>query len=79
MQITLHNDIPRPAGRTKPKKTPSGVTNAIGRYAEAYKVLFGISPEVTYKSGYIRIWGQAQGVKLCRLREMTKQLRWRAG
>lgn len=67
--------------KKKPKvvKLPANVRNAVKAYSEAYRHVYGISPEITFSGGFIRIMGQAQGVTKKRLKEMTNQLKWRAG
>jgi hypothetical protein len=84
MNIEIDSDItPPPATeRRKSKRAiyiPPGVKTAIQRYKDAYKVVFQIPPEVFYDGTYVRIRGSSEGVTMKRLREMIKQLRWRAG
>jgi hypothetical protein len=49
------------------------------RYSEAYKRVYGVPPELSFSAPWISIHGQSQRVKLARLKEMTKQLRYRGG
>jgi len=80
--VSLDSAIPLPPQARVVRaraRVPDNVKRAIERYSEAYKRVFGVLPEVTFTNPYIRVHGQAQGVKLARLKEMTKQLKWRAG
>lgn len=65
--------------REKDKAVPKPVVNACEHYSNAHKAVYGIPPQMEWDGTYVRIMGQPQGVTLKRLREMTNQLRWRAG
>lgn len=70
-----------PKARRKAGSEPPAVKTAFNEYADAYKAVYGVRPlsytyDVTTK--FIRIENSG-GVSLSRLREMTKQLRYRKG
>lgn len=70
-----------PKQRRKAGSTPKAVQKAFDDYAAAYKALYGVSPlSFTYdrESGFIRVESSG-GVSVARLRELTKQLRYRKG
>lgn len=75
MDLVIDSGIPS----EKEPAVPRNVVNGMERYSDAYKKVYGVPPECHYDGEYIRIHGQAQGVTLGRLREMTNQLIWRAG
>ena len=86
MLIELDNDVSIPCDvprviKRKPKAAliPASLKTIVRAYQEAYKVVYGVTPEVKYSEGFIRIKGQDAGVTRVRLREMTTQLKWRAG
>ena len=83
--IEVLDDIPMPAQAPqtrhkgkRPATVPKAIRNTIARYREAYRVLYGIKPEVAYDGKFIRPHGHAQGVTQKRLKEMTQQLIWRS-
>ena len=49
------------------------------RYREAYKLIYGVLPETNFDGVYYRIKGHTSGVKLNRLKEMARQMEYRAG
>ena len=63
------------------KKVPvqKPVAQAVHNYREAYRKVYGVLPEVKFDGQWYRIKGQVAGVKLNRLKEMTKQLEYRSG
>lgn len=67
--------------RKKAKATsiPASLKKSVQAYSDAYLKVYGIRPEVTFDGAFIRIMGQVQGVTKKRLKEMTNQLKWRAG
>lgn len=70
-----------PKQRRKAGSVPKAVQQAFNDYAEAYKAVYGVRPlSYTYDAAtkFIRIENSG-GVSLSRLREMTKQLRYRKG
>lgn len=70
-----------PKQRRKAGSVPKTVQKAFDDYAAAYKALYGVSPlSFTYdrESGFIRVESSG-GVSVARLRELTKQLRYRKG
>ena len=70
-----------PKQRRKAGSVPKAVQKAFDEYADAYKALYGVSPlSFTYdrESGFIRVESSG-GVSVARLRELTKQLRYRKG
>lgn len=71
----------KPPRAKKVKAMPDNVRNAYNEYAEAYKKAYGVSPTgVTYnkQTNYIYV-GNSAGVTLSRLKELTRQLKWRVG
>lgn len=52
---------------------------AVKRYKEAYKAVYGVPPKVKRDGKWFRIHGQSAGVTRQRLVEMAKQLEYRAG
>lgn len=77
-KIDSHIKAPRVK---KARKCPDSVHAAFKAYSEAYKKVFGITPDnFTYDKAtkFIRI-GNSGGVSLMRLKEMTRQLELRAG
>jgi len=70
-----------PKQRRKAGSVSKAVQKAFDDYAAAYKALYGVSPlSFTYdrESGFIRVESSG-GVSVARLRELTKQLRYRKG
>lgn len=70
-----------PKQRRKAGSVPKAVQQAFNDYAEAYKAVYGVRPlSFTYDAatGFIRVESSG-GVSVQRLREMTKQLRYRKG
>ncbi|WBF76971.1 hypothetical protein PSV3_00269 [Septimatrevirus PSV33] len=70
-----------PKQRRKAGSVPKAVQQAFNDYAEAYKAVYGVRPlSFTYdrESRFIRV-ERSGGVSVARLREMTKQLRYRKG
>lgn len=85
--IDITNDVPMPVTKPKPERKPrkkkSRVTPALReaakQYKHAYIAVYGLRPTLTFDGTWIRLQGMAQGVSLKRLKEMTTQLRNRAG
>lgn len=78
--VVIPCDVPRVIKRTpRIAKIPASLKSVVRAYQEAYKLVYGVTPEVKFTDGYIRIKGQDAGVTRVRLREMTTQLKWRAG
>lgn len=48
-------------------------------YSEAYHALHGCYPCLSFVPPYVHIRGEPQGVTPQRLKEMTRQLKWRSG
>lgn len=70
-----------PKQRRKAGSVPKAVQQAFNDYADAYKAVYGVRPlSFTYdrESGFIRV-ERSGGVSVARLREITKQLRYRKG
>ena len=64
--------------RRKPKpKISAALRSAANEYKDAYHTTYGMKPELTWDGKWVRIKGQAQGVSLRRLKELTTQLRAR--
>lgn len=79
--VVIPCDVPRVIKRT-PKvtnKIPASLKGCVRAFCEAYKLVHGITPSVTYSGGYIRVKGLDYGVTRIRLKEMTNQLKWRHG
>lgn len=77
----IENGYRMPKQRRKPGSEPPAVKIAFNEYADAYKAVYGVRPlSYTYDAAtkFIRIENSG-GVSLSRLREMTKQLRYRKG
>lgn len=76
----IESNIKPPKVR-KERKCPANVEAAYKAYSEAYRAVFGVSPTgFTYDKElkFIKV-GASGGVSLRRLKEMTTQLRNRAG
>lgn len=79
--FTIENGVKMPKQRRKVGSEPPAVKVAFNEYAEAYKAVYGVRPlSYTYDAAtkFIRVQSSG-GVSLTRLREMTKQLRYRKG
>lgn len=79
--FAIENGHKVPKVRRKAGSEPPAVKKAFNEYADAYKAVYGVRPlSYTYDvaTKFIRIESSA-GVSLSRLREMTKQLRYRKG
>lgn len=77
----IQNGHKMPKARCKAGSEPPAVKIAFNEYADAYKAVYGVRPlSYTYDAAtkFIRIENSG-GVSLSRLREMTKQLRYRKG
>jgi hypothetical protein len=71
----------KPPKQRKERKCPANVQAAYEAYCEAYKAVYGVKPTgFTYnkQTNYIKI-GNSGGITLSRLKELTRQLVWRAG
>jgi len=83
IEIDCGVDIPRDAPRIvkdkATRKLPTATRKPIEAFQEAYKAVYGLTPEVKFEDGFFRIKGHEGGVTKPRLREMTHQLRWRLG
>jgi hypothetical protein len=78
--VSIPNEAPRVMRKRVMKdKIPASLKTCVRAFQEAYKIVYGVTPEVTVAAGYIRIKGQEYGVTRQRLKEMTNQLKWRAG
>jgi len=78
--VSIPNEAPRIIQRKrKAVGIPAALKTCVQAFKDAYKIVYGVTPEVTVRDGYIRIKGQEYGVTRERLREMTTQLKWRAG
>lgn len=79
-QVALNKRTPIPKPRRMVKKAvPAAVRLAAADYKAAYKSLYGVEPTMRYdrEGKWIRVQGQATGVTVRRLREMTAQLKYR--
>lgn len=77
----IENGVKMPKQRRAAGTEPHAVKKAFNEYAEAYKAVYGVRPlSYTYDAAtkFIRVESSG-GVSLARLREMTKQLRYRKG
>lgn len=63
--------------KSKPRVSPA-LRQAANEYKDAYKTVYNVKPELTWDGKWVRIKGQAQGISLRRLKELTTQLRARA-
>jgi hypothetical protein len=84
--IEILDNVPMPTqqpAKARAKRraliVPKPVKNAIERYVRAYTAVYGVPQETSFDGRYVRLQGHNQGVTVGRLREMTKQLRWRVG
>ena len=71
--------VPMPKRRKPKSKIPPALKAGAQEYKDAYRAVYGMLPELRWDGKWIRIKGQAQGVNLRRLRELTTQLKLRAG
>lgn len=79
-QIALNKRAAIPQPRRK-RAVPAAVRAAAQEYKAAYKSLFGVEPALKWEQAgqWVRIKGQAQGVSVRRLKELTAQLKARKG
>jgi hypothetical protein len=80
MTYAIESNVKPPKTR-KARKCPANVTAAYDAYADAYKKVYGVKPTgFTYNkaTNYIYV-GNSAGITLLRLKELTRQLIWRAG
>lgn len=75
--VNIEHDIPIPAVRER--KVPERVQNAMDRYSQAYRRVYGVPAEIEYSEPWFKIHGVTHRVELLRLKEMTNQLNYRAG
>jgi hypothetical protein len=71
----------KPPKMRKQRKCPPAVNLAFESYSKAYKLVYGVSPTgFTYDKAtqFIHV-GNSAGVSLMRLKELTRQLKLRAG
>lgn len=63
------------------KRIPDTVRRAAKEYKEAYHAVYGVRPSLSYSpsDGWITVKGMSGRVNVRRLRELTTQLRRRAG
>lgn len=76
--MQTETNVPMPKRRKARPRVPQALRDAAQDYKDAYKAAYGVKPELTWDGKWIRIKGQAQGVSLRRLKELTTQLRARA-
>lgn len=62
---------------TKVPKLTEYAKRTMKRYADAYKTVYHMLPNITFDGAYFRIHGHTEGVKRTRLLEMAKQLEFR--
>lgn len=87
MSIEIYDDVLVPEVETQPRNTtrkyhsaiPATLKHSVQNYCNAYKIVYGMVPEVVFQDGFIRIKGHTDGVTKRRLKEMTNQLKWRHG
>ncbi len=68
-----------PAHPANPNRITPALRNLIERYAEAYKRVYGIRPEVKWENPWFKIAGSSARVSRSRLLELTRQLEYRIG
>lgn len=75
--------VPKPLAPKikKPKgiKVTKSLKAAAKAYKDAYYDVYHVRIKLTYDGTWVRLQGAATGVSVKRLREMTSQLRHRAG
>lgn len=76
MSIVIEDGVCIPK---KEHKVPERVTHALEAYAAAYVAVYGVPPTMYYEEPWVRVQGVTNRVRLHRLREMTQQLKYRAG
>lgn len=84
--LDITDAVPMPQAKPKPQRQPrvkkvkvsDAIKNAARDYKEAYKAAYGTTPTLTFNGEWIRIEGMTGGVKLLRLKELTRQLKLRA-
>lgn len=71
--------IPKANKRKERRGRLASLYSAAKEYKQAYKAVYGVLPELTWDGKWVRIKGQPQGVNAKRLKELTRQLKLRAG
>lgn len=59
-----------------PKETPT--ERALREFSKEYKRVYGRTPELNETNGYYHVFGYTDGMSVKRLREVTRQLKYRA-
>lgn len=82
---TMFDNVPRKIilpkiQRKHTQKTLNKAQRAtIERYQAAYKLVYGVRPEVKVEGKWYRVHGSSAGVTRNRLKELATQLEYRAG
>lgn len=73
--IEICENIPLPSETTKEKRRARAtINNLIKRFQEAYRQIYGRTPNVEYQEPWIKIDTQKARVNISRLKEMSRQL-----
>ena len=63
---------------SKPWKPSKAQVKAMDRYKAAYKAAYHMEPEIYFDGKWCKIYGLTARVTMARLRELTRQLEYRA-
>lgn len=77
MNVQIDDNVAIPAARTK--SVPERNIKAQDAYSAAYLAVYGVPPSITFAEPWYTIRGVTGRVALNRLKEMTAQLKYRAG
>lgn len=73
--IEICENIPLPSETTKEKqRAKASINNLIKRFQEAYRQIYGRTPNVEYQEPWIKVDTQKARVNISRLKEMSRQL-----
>lgn len=73
--IEIMDNIPLPSETTKEKRRAKAtINNLIKRFQEAYRQVYGRTPNVEYQDPWIKVDTQKARVNISRLKEMSRQL-----
>jgi hypothetical protein len=79
MNVEFVSGINMPKEKTKPlSKAARTKQTAIDNYCDAYKSVYGVTPEMAVKGIFVYVGKFQTGVTIKRLQTMTQQLKLRA-
>lgn len=71
----ITENVPLPSETSKEKRrTKANINSLIKRFQEAYRQIYGRTPQLEYQEPWVKIDTQKARVNISRLKEMSRQL-----